>query len=365
VSNATVPTTYYVRGSYTNNGIASIQGSGADGVISYTITFRSPASLGVGIYTDTITMHGCYDSACSQEIQDSPLTITVTYIVQADPVTLTSISPSGVVAGAAGFTLTLTGTNFSTNSIVIFNSSAQPTTFVSPTQLTATIDASMLVTPEEGSITVESSNQENAQVSGSATLLVLAPGPDPTVASLAPSSAIVGSPAFTLTVNGANFTIGSVVLWGGTPLTTFLVSPSQLTASISASQLMAVGTTPVSVQAYSNPNAPISNAVNFTVAPVPPLTLNSVFPSVITEGGSDFTLTALGLSFAPNAVIKWNGTALATSQVSSSVLRATVPAADIAAPGSASITVQNGAGVSTAALPVSIQNPSPDAVAPR
>jgi outer membrane protein assembly factor BamB len=363
VSNATVPTTYYVRGSYTNNGIASIQGSGADGVISYTITFRSPASLGVGIYTDTITMHGCYDSACSQEIQDSPLTIKVTYIVQADPVTLTSISPSGVVAGAAGFTLTLTGTNFSTNSIVIFNSSAQPTTFVSPTQLTATIDASMLVTPEEGSVTVESSNQDNAQVSGSVTLLVLAPGPDPTVASLAPSSAIVGSPAFTLTVNGANFTIGSVVLWGGTPLTTLLVSPSQLTASISASQLTAVGTTPVSVQAYSNPNAPISNAVNFTVAPVPPLTLNSVFPSVITEGGSDFTLTALGLSFAPNAVIKWNGTALATSQVSSSVLRATVPAADIAAPGSASITVQNGAGVSTAALPVSIQNPSPDAVA--
>jgi outer membrane protein assembly factor BamB len=317
----------------------------------------------VGIYTDTITMHGCYDSACNQEIQDSPLTIKVTYIVQADPVTLTSISPSAVVAGAAGFTLTLTGTNFSKNSIVIFNTFAQPTTFVSPTQLTATIDASMLVTPEEGGVTVESSSQENAQVSGSVTLLVLAPGPNPTVASLAPSSTIVGSPGFTLTVNGANFTIGSVVLWGGAPLATFLVSPSQLTASISASQLMAIGTTPVSVQAYANANAPISNAVNFTVAPVPPLTLNSVYPSVITEGGSDFTLTALGLSFAPDAVIKWNGTSLATSQVSSSVLRATVPAADIATPGSASITIQNGIGVSTAALPVSIQNPSPDAVA--
>jgi outer membrane protein assembly factor BamB len=363
ISNATVPTTYYVRGSYTNTGIASIQGSVANGVISYTITFRSPASLDVGIYTDTITMHGCYDSACNQEIQDSPQTIKVTYIVQADPVTLTSISPSAVVAGAAGFTLTLTGTNFSKNSIVIFNTSAQPTTFVSPTQLTATIDASMLVTPEEGSVTVESSNQQYAQVSGSVTLLVLAPGPDPTVTSLAPSSAIVGSPGFTLTVNGANFTIGSAVLWGGTPLTTFLVSPSQLTASISASQLTAIGTTPVSVQAYSNPNAPISNAVNFTVAPVPPLTLSSAFPSIIAKGGSDFTLTALGLSFAPDAVIKWNGTALTTSQVSSSVLRATVPAANIATPGSASITVQNGTGNSTAALPVSIQNPSPDAVA--
>jgi outer membrane protein assembly factor BamB len=363
ITNATVPTTYYLRGSYTNTGIASIQGADIGGAIAFTITFKSPSSLAVGTYTDTITMQGCYDSGCTQQLEDSPQTIKVTYIVQADPVTLTSISPSAVVAGAAGFTLALTGTGFSTNSVVVFNQTAQPTTFVSPTQLTATINASMLVTPEEGSVTVESSSQEYAQVSAPVTLLVLAPGPDPTVTSLAPSSAIVGSTGFTLTVNGTNFTIGSIVLWGGTPLATTLVSPSQLTASVSASQIANIGTTPVSVQAYSNPSAPISNAVNFTVAPVPPLTLNSVFPSVITTGGGDFTLTALGLSFAPNAVITWNGTALVTSEVSSSVLRATVPAAEIATAGSASITVQNSTASSSAALPVSIQNPSPDAVA--
>jgi outer membrane protein assembly factor BamB len=364
-TNATVPTTYYIAGWYTQNGIASIQESALNGAISLTIQFKSAASLDIGTYTDTITMEGCYDSGCTQQIQDSPQTIKVTYIVQADPVTLTSISPSAVVAGGAGFTLTLTGANFSKNSIVIFNQSAQPTTFVSPTQLTASINANMLVTPEEGSVTVESSSQENAQVSASLPLLVLAPGPDPTVASLAPTSAIVGSAGFTLTVNGANFTIGSAVLWGGTPLTTFLVSPNQLTASISASQIANVGTIAVSVQAYSNPSAPISNAVNFTVAPVPPLTLNSVFPSILTAGGGDFTLTAVGLSFAPNAVIQWNGTALATSQVSSSVLRAAVPAADIATSGSATIAVQNSSGAAgtSSALPVSIQNPAPDAVA--
>jgi len=164
---------------------------------------------------------------------------------------------------------------------------------------------------------------------------------------------------------GRTTRFGSVVLWGGTPLATNLVSPNQLTASVSASQIAKIGTTPVSVQAYSNPSAPISNAVNFTVAPVPPLTLNYVFPSIITAGGSDFTLTAAGLSFAPNAVIEWNGTALSTMRVSSSVLRARVPAADIATPGSASIAVQNssGTGGTSAALPVSIRNPAPDAVA--
>ncbi len=364
ITNVTVPTTYYIRGLYTNTGIASIQASAAGGAIAFTIAFKSPASLSVGTYTDTITMEGCYDSGCAQQLQDSPMTIKVTYIVQADPVTLTSISPSGVVAGSAGFTLTLTGTKFSKDSVVIFNSTPQPTTFVSPTQLTASIAANMLVTPEEGAVTVESSSQTNADTSAPATLHVLAPGPDPTATNLAPNSAIVGSPDFTLAVNGANFTIASVVLWGGTPVPTTLVSPSQLTASISTSQIASIGTTPVSVQAYSNPMAPISNAVNFTVAPVPPLTLNSVFPSIVTSGGSDFTLTALGLSFAPNAVINWNGAALTTSQVSSSMLRATVPAADVAAAGSASITVQNSSvsGGTSTALSVRIQNQTPDAV---
>jgi outer membrane protein assembly factor BamB len=364
-TNATVATTYYIDGRYTNNGIASIQGSAGAGSVSLTIQFKSPASLGVGTYSDTITIEGCYDSACTNQIQDSPQTIKVTYIVQADPVTLTSISPRAVVAGSAGFTLKLTGTNFSKNSIVIFNQSPQPTTLVSSTQLTAAIDASMLVTPETGSVTVESSGQENAEVSAGLPLLVLAPGPDPTVTSLAPSSAIVGSGGFTLTVNGANFTIGSVVLWGGAPLATNLVSPNQLTALISASEIASIGTTPVSVQAYSNPSAPSSNAVTFTVTPVPPLTLNSVFPSVITAGSNDLTLTAVGLSFAPNAVIRWNGTALTTSQVSSTVLHASLPATDIATAGSGSVTVQNPSGTpaTSAALPVSIQNPAPDAVA--
>ena len=363
ISNATVLTTYYVRGNFTNNGIASIQGTVSNGVVSYTIMFKSPSSLGLGIYNDTITMHGCYDSACSQEIQESPLTISVTYVVEAAPVTLTGISPSATVAGGPGFTLTLTGTGFSKDSIVVFNQTAQPTTFVSPTQLTATIGANMLVTPEEGMVTVESSNQKDAQVSAGVTLLVLEPGPNPTVSSLSPSSAIVGSPGFTLTVNGANFTIGSIVLWGGVPLATTEVSPSQLTATITTSQIASVGSTSVAVQAYSNPTAPISNPVNFIVAPVPPLTLTSVYPSVITQGGNDFTLTAVGLSFAPNATVEWNGAALPTTQVSSSVLRATVPAADIASSGSASVIVQNGTTASSAALPISIQPSSPDAVA--
>lgn len=67
-TNATVSTTYYIKGWYTDTGIASIQGSAVNGVVGFTINFRSPASLGVGTYTDTITMEGCNDSACTEQI---------------------------------------------------------------------------------------------------------------------------------------------------------------------------------------------------------------------------------------------------------------------------------------------------------
>jgi hypothetical protein len=60
-TNATVATTYYIRGWYTTNGIASIQESAVNGAVSFTIQYKSPASLGLGTYIDTITMEGCYD----------------------------------------------------------------------------------------------------------------------------------------------------------------------------------------------------------------------------------------------------------------------------------------------------------------
>src|SRR5439155_211669 len=49
--------------------------------------------------------------------------------------TLGSLSPSSAAAGGPAFTLTATGTNFVTGSTLLWNGAAQPTTFVSATQL--------------------------------------------------------------------------------------------------------------------------------------------------------------------------------------------------------------------------------------
>ena len=156
-----------------------------------------------------------------------------------------------------------------------------------------------------------------------------------------------------------------MILWAGAALPTTFVSPEQVTASVDAAQLTSTGSRSVAIQAYPNPDAPVSAGANFVVTPVPPLTLSSIYPSIIPVNSGTFTLVARGLSFTADAVIRWNGSPLPTSAVSSSELRAQVPAADVATTGSVSISVQNsaGAGVLSATLPIFVQTPTTDAVA--
>ncbi len=83
--------------------------------------------------------------------------------------------------------------------------------------------------------------------------------------------------------------------------------------------------------------------------PVPSLT--SISPSSATEGAAAFTLTLTGTSFMNGSVVNWNSIALSTTFTSSTHLSASVPAANIASAGTASVTVFNpapGGGTSSA-----------------
>jgi autotransporter-associated beta strand protein len=68
--------------------------------------------------------------------------------------TLSAVSPNAGVQNGAGFTITVTGTNFLSGSVVQWNGSNRPTTFVSSTQLTALIPASDLVDAGRVNVTV-------------------------------------------------------------------------------------------------------------------------------------------------------------------------------------------------------------------
>ncbi len=86
----------------------------------------------------------------------------------------------------------------------------------------------------------------------------------PTTTSIDPASVFVGSPGFTLTVNGTNFMAGSVVRWNGSARTTTYVSRSQIRATIPASDLTSAGTANVTVFNPA-PGGGTSNAQTFNI----------------------------------------------------------------------------------------------------
>jgi hypothetical protein len=166
----------------------------------------------------------------------------------------------------------------------------------------------------------------------------------PVVNSLLPARGNAGSGGFTLTVNGANFGNSSVVSWNNSSRPTTLVSPTQLSATVSSADIAVAGTALVTV---SGPGGS-SNSAAFTIdPPLPAITM--LQPTAVEAGGNGFTLTVGGNNFVNGSVVRWNGSTRPTTFISSSQLTATISLADVASTGTAPITVSNPDGNSNVA----------------
>src|SRR5262249_36786502 len=107
-------------------------------------------------------------------------------------------------------------------------------------------------------------------------------------------------------------------------------------------------------------SAPVTVDASLTPAPV----VASLSPSSANAGGAAFTLTVNGNSFAPTAVVKWNGSSRSTTFVNSTQLQAAISGADIAEAGTsqfAGVTAPLG-GATSSALPFKITAPPVDSV---
>ena len=122
-------------------------------------------------------------------------------------------------------------------------------------------------------------------------------------------------------------------------------------------------------------NSPQNVDVQYTVTAAgngpPSPTLSSLNPSSASAGGPGFTLMVTGDHFVNGSAVQWNGSSRATNFLSATQLSAQIDAADIATPGTYSVTVANPAGsggTSNAAtftvgtVPLSITSVSPQAV---
>ena len=172
-----------------------------------------------------------------------------TFTVNNPAPSATSLSPNSAFAGTSAFTLTVTGTNFVSSSVVQWNGAARATTLVSSTTLSAAITAADINAQGTATVTV-STPSPGGGTSAGLTFTVKPPGPAITL--LSPSSAVAGSAAFQLTVTGANFVPASIVQWNGSARTTTFVSSTSLQAAITPADIATAGAVNVTV---SNPPA--------------------------------------------------------------------------------------------------------------
>ncbi len=254
----------YVDYSTSGSIVASVDtraSSATQGTVS--MVLLPPALLGAGVYTGSVQVSICYDSACERHVGGSPQTVSLRYTVTAaggqsgSALSPTSLSPASVAEGSGGFTLVITGSGFVPESVLQWNGQARTTTYDSPTQLTARIPATDVAAAGKATVRV-GNGAAGSSLSAPFDFDVTARSPF-TLGRLSPSRVDAGGAAFELTVVGTGFTSASEVRWNGSPRRTRMLSTTALSAEIEASDFTQAGTASVTV---FNPKAPgvLSNA---------------------------------------------------------------------------------------------------------
>nr|WP_246408963.1 IPT/TIG domain-containing protein [Granulicella aggregans] len=112
--------------------------NGATATLTVTATPSTAGTVQVSATVDSQT----YDPVASNNIVVS--TTTAGGSLYAPVPTVSSLSPNALATGTASATLTVNGAGFNSGSVVNWNGTALTTSFVSATQLTATVDSSLL-----------------------------------------------------------------------------------------------------------------------------------------------------------------------------------------------------------------------------
>jgi hypothetical protein len=133
----------------TDGGINYLQ---AGTTISTTVTTLSTATFTLNITGSARLQIRKTDGTTSRVNFDA---ITITDYSGTNPLpSLSSIAPSSATAGAAALALTVTGTNFINGSSILWNGTPLTTTFVSTTQLTASVASTLLTTAGTATVAV-------------------------------------------------------------------------------------------------------------------------------------------------------------------------------------------------------------------
>jgi hypothetical protein len=257
--------------------------------------------------------------------------------------TLSSISPASVKSGDPAVTLTVVGSGFLNGASVLFvdpsvGITTEPTVFVSPTQLTATIPANAILLP--GTYQVEVTNPLPSSPSSPLNLVVdVGTYPVPTLSLISPNSAVAGTlQPVTIFAAGTNLASNAVLNFNGTAEQITSFGHGSLQAVVPPSALANPGSVQVTVS-NPTPGGGPSNSLPFTISvpnPVPTITainpnstpVNTAIPVSITGtgflyGASVCVAFPSGLSCNPAAYI--SSTQLSANVYVNSIATGTYP----------------------------------------
>ncbi len=204
--------------------------------VALTTTYVSSTKLTAAVPSANLAKAGIYNISVSTPNPGGGTSGALTFTVNYRVPTLSSISPTSALANANSLTLTVNGKYFAPTATVRWNGTDLATTYSSSTRLTAVIPAANLTLGGTFPVTVFNPSPGGG---ASAALNFKINNPVPAMTGLSPDHVTVGASAFTLTVNGKNFVSTSTVRWNGTDLDTSFVSPTQVTAQVTA-QLAAI-----------------------------------------------------------------------------------------------------------------------------
>jgi len=259
------------------DGMASAPPTGAS---SATLTFAAPATVG------SYEFRFFADSGWTRLATSSTIVLATP-----NPVPVVSVAlPTAVSAGASAFTLTVNGGNFVSSSVVSVNGSARSTTFVSSTQLTASILAGDVASI--GTMTVRvASPAPGGGTSNAAGVSVTAPPPAPSLASVNPSVVGTGPTPLTIAVTGANFVPTSMVTVDGQPRATTFMSATTLLVVVLASDRV-IGSHAIGVTTPA-PGGGVSADVTLLVT-APALLVNGSAAPITLAAGAVLTVSVVG-----------------------------------------------------------------------
>lgn len=179
--------------------------------------------------------------------------------------TISSLSPTSATAGHAAFTLTVNGTGFAVNDIILWNGTPRTTVIAPMTTTVATAQITSADVADAGTAAVAVSTPNEVTATPSLSFAITgADNPVPRVSTLSPSSTAHGGDDFQMLVNGSGFTANSSIEWNGGFVATAYVSASELVALVPAAYIEMAGSVTVAVDNPA-PGGGTSSNVTFTI----------------------------------------------------------------------------------------------------